>query len=408
MQTAARTPLVAIACGGTGGHLYPGLAVAESLQEKGCRVALLVSPKQIDQDAVKSVTGMDIVTLPAVALQNRNVPEFLRGFARACRSSWDYFKKHHPHAVLAMGGFTCAPPVVTAKLFGAAAFIHESNAIPGRANRWLSPIVKTAFVGFGMAGRRLYTQSIRFTGTPVRAQFTRVDPASCRMALGLQPDRPVLVVTGGSQGAVGINDLVCRALPALADKLPALQYFHLTGMGDVEKVRAAYSAHHCRAVTLPFLTEMEMALGAATVALSRAGASSLAELAAMQVPAILIPFPKAADNHQYFNARAFLETGAARQLDQSSATPEHLAQVVIELVENESARREMQAALERWQFPNAAEEIAACVLQGIGLVQPADLDEEKSPSPPAPLPSPPRTARPDRRLRFQVSNLNSL
>ena len=359
--------MVAIACGGTGGHLFPGLAIADALQAHACDICLLVSPKDVDQDAVKAVVGMAIVTLPAVALQGRSVLPFLRGFwqsSRICRARFD---QRAPRAVLAMGGFTSAPPVLVGKLYGATAFLHESNVIPGRANRWLAPLVETAFVGFVGTGRRLASRSVKLTGTPVRPQFTRTDAASNRMALGLDPERPVLLVTGGSQGASGLNDLVCRTLPLLARRHPELQYLHLTGTPDLEKVRRVYAAQPCRALTLPFLTEMELALGAATLAIGRAGASSLAELAAMRVPAILIPYPAAADNHQFFNARAFLETGAARQLDQASASPEHLAQTVADLVADPARREVMRAALVSWHFPDAASQIAERLLRAIGL-----------------------------------------
>ena len=125
-SSGANTPFVAIACGGTGGHLFPGLAVAEQLQKRGCAVALLISPKDVDQEAVKSVRGMEIVTLPAVALQNRNYLSFARSFWQSRRASRIFFKSRPPHAVLAMGGFTSAPPVFVAKDTGIKTFLHLS------------------------------------------------------------------------------------------------------------------------------------------------------------------------------------------------------------------------------------------------------------------------------------------
>jgi UDP-N-acetylglucosamine--N-acetylmuramyl-(pentapeptide) pyrophosphoryl-undecaprenol N-acetylglucosamine transferase len=148
--------------------------------------------------------------------------------------------------------------------------------------------------------------------------------------------------------------------------MPKLQFLHLTGSTDLEKMQAEYAQAQCRARVLPFLTEMELALGAATVAVSRAGASSLAELAAMRVPAILIPYPVAADNHQFHNARALVETGAARQLDQWQATPESFHQIVIDLLEDEAARLKMRSALERWNSAHAAELVAERMLAFMG------------------------------------------
>ena len=365
MQNPRPAPLIAIACGGTGGHLFPGLAVAGELIARGGEVTLLISPKEVDQQAVKSASGLEVVTLPAVALTRGNVPGFVRGFWNSFRAAKTLFNRRPPQAVLAMGGFTSAPPVLAGKVCGAATFLHESNTIPGKANRWLSHFVDRAFVGFPAAGARLHTKQFVVTGTPVRPQFQPGAAAPARVALGLDAARPVLLVTGGSQGAGGINDLVIGALAELVRQLPDLQYLHLTGPHDVEKVRAIYAAANARAVVRPFLAEMELALTAATVVVSRAGASSLAELAALRLPSILIPYPNAADDHQFFNARAFVETGAARMLGQQRATPENLTHLVLELAQKENERVRIGLALAQWHSPDAAARIAETILQNI-------------------------------------------
>lgn len=356
---------VAIACGGTGGHLFPGLAVAEQLARRGCKISLLISPKEVDQQAVKNISGMGIVTLPAVALQNRNYISFARGCVRSYRAARRYFKSRPPQAMLAMGGFTSAPPVLAAKSLGAKTFLHESNTIPGRANRWLSRFVDTAFVGFPQAANRLRTRKTVATGTPVRPQFQPRDAATCRTALGLEANRPVVLVMGGSQGASGINEMVLSALPQLAKRALHWQWLHLAGANNSNKVKQSYAAAGVKAVVHPFLVEMDLALGAASATVSRAGASSLAEIAAMRLPSLLVPYPFAADNHQYFNAQAFAETGAARLLEQKDATSEKVSALLIELIENSSARDAMQAALIKWHAPKAAEQIAEAILQAV-------------------------------------------
>src|SRR5262249_53399736 len=159
------------------------------------------------------------------------------------------------------------------------------------ANRWLAPLANQIFAGFPKAVRRFHRDNVRVTGTPVRSQFHPRDAAACRRQLGLNPHRPVLLVMGGSQGANGVNELSLRALPTLARLLPELQFLHLTGPNDEKRAHQAYVDNHLEAVIHPFLDQMEIALGAATVAISRAGASSLAEMAAMRLPAILIPYP---------------------------------------------------------------------------------------------------------------------
>ena len=358
MSTSRNRPLVAIACGGTGGHLYPGMAVADELGRRGCEAVLLVSRKEVDLQAVRMLPESQWTALPAVGMQGGNWLAFARGFWRSFRAAQALFARRRPQAVLGMGGFTSAPPVLAGKLARAATFLHESNSIPGRANRLVAPFVDQVFVGFPSARARLQNRNVVSTGTPVRPSFQPGNPESCRMALGLASKRPVLLVIGGSQGASPINQLVVDAIGMLHEAVPDLQFLHLTGTNDIEKVRAAYEATGATAIVQPFLTEMDMALGAATLCVSRAGASSLAELAAMRVPSILIPFPAAADNHQYYNARAYSDANAAWILDQNEAGKGKLGRLIVELLGNEGTRKAMADELTRWHAPHAAERIA--------------------------------------------------
>jgi UDP-N-acetylglucosamine--N-acetylmuramyl-(pentapeptide) pyrophosphoryl-undecaprenol N-acetylglucosamine transferase len=379
-----KSPFVAIACGGTGGHLFPGLAVAEELKKRGCKIALLISPKEIDQQAVKSAKDFEIFTLPAVALQNKNYFSFAKSFWNSYRASRKIFKRRKPDAILAMGGFTSAPPILAARKFSAKTFLHESNTIPGRANRLLAHFVDEAFVGFPEAAARLRAKKVSVTGTPVRPEFcssgresahsenqSRFTSAatieSCRAALGLDPNRPVILVMGGSQGASGLNEMILSALPLLAQK--NWQWLHLTGANNFEKVKIFYAAKNLKAIVKPFLAEMDLALGAATISVSRSGASSLAEIAAMRLPSLLVPYPTAADDHQLFNALAFEKTGAAKLLEQKNSTPEKVAAILTELVQNNLARSEIRNALAQWHQPKAAEQIAENILSAIAQQQ---------------------------------------
>ena len=171
-------------------------------------------------------------------------------------------------------------------------------------------------------------------------------------------------------------DTLKRELQQNANKLSALQFLHLTGANDFEKVKTAYAAQDFKAVVKPFLAEMDLALGAATACVSRSGASSLAEIAAMRLPSLLVPYPTAADNHQFINARAFEKTGAARLLEQKNSTPEKVAAIVSELVWDETARTKMQSALAQWHAPKAAEQIAEIILAAIA--QPAKAAQSKT------------------------------
>lgn len=376
------TPFVAIACGGTGGHLYPGLAVGEALQARGVDVLYLVSGKDVDQQAVRGLPGDQVATLPAVGLDGRGVRAFGRGFLKSWREIRRLFQNRRPGAVLAMGSFTSAPPVLAGRRRGAATFLHEANSIPGRANRWLAHVVDEAFVYFPQAAERLWHERIRTVGMPVRAAFQtadRPDPAGCRTALRLRPADPVLLVTGGSQGARALNELMVRAVPVLRLWEPRLQVLHLTGQHDYEAVRQAYLAQSVPARVQPFLTEMELALGAATAVVSRAGASCLAETAALRVPALLVPLPSAVDNHQFHNARAFADTGAARMVNQAAATTEKLVWELRALLRDEPLRAGLQQALVRWHTPDAADRLADVLAAAVGLRNPAPHHTQPTP-----------------------------
>jgi len=352
------TEHVAIACGGTGGHLYPGLAVAERLWEAGARVTLVVSQKEVDQQALRGDTRFEVLTLPAVGF---SVGRFLR-FATACWRSYRVacraFRRSPPSALLSMGGFTSVPPAWAVRRAGGTVMLHEANAIPGRANRWLARKAHRGFVFFPEAAARLPMREVEVVGMPVRSQFQEIDPGSCRLALGLRPDRPVLLVMGGSQGASGVNDVVLAAVPRVARSVPGLQWLHLTGVADEAKVRHRYREAGISAVVRPFLTEMELALGAADAAVARAGASSAAELAAVGVPPFFLPYPHAAEDHQTANARAFERTGAARWMHQAEAYSEPFAEAVIALLTDETLRARMKAGLATWHRADADQVLA--------------------------------------------------
>jgi UDP-N-acetylglucosamine--N-acetylmuramyl-(pentapeptide) pyrophosphoryl-undecaprenol N-acetylglucosamine transferase len=209
----------------------------------------------------------------------------------------------------------------------------------------------------------LHNRRVSVTGTPVRAAFQSLDQRACRVALALDPERAVALVLGGSQGAHGINELVLNSLALLARSGPTWQWLHLAGPSDVAVLEQAYQNAGLTARVYPFLAQMDLAMGAATAAISRAGASSLAELAAVRLPSVLVPFPAATDNHQFYNASAFAESGAARLLEQRAAKPEDFAGIFVELMCNQESRRTLQQALAAWYKPQAAEQIAQAMLE---------------------------------------------
>ena len=353
-----------IACGGTGGHLFPGIAVASELRARGCQVTLLVSAKAIDQQAAANLPGMAVLTLPAVGLSGGNFVAFVRGFCKSYSQSRRYFRQKPPSFVLGMGGFSSAPPLLAARRLGAGTWLHESNTIPGRANRLLARFVNGAFTYFEQTGALLRAPRIDCFGMPVRQEFLQpITRPAARAALGLKANGHVLLVMGGSQGAVKINQLVLDSIPQLRAALPALQFLHFTGAADLQKARATYAAHDCPATVLDFCHQMGLVLAAADATISRAGSSSLAELAARQLPAILIPYPFAAGNHQYHNARAFAQSGAAILAPENLTTPSLLTSQVVELLGNLDLHLAMRGALLRWHRPAAAATIAEQMLR---------------------------------------------
>ncbi len=366
MSTDPTAKRVAIACGGTGGHLFPGLSVGDALVARGCEVTLLVSPKEVDQTAVRSAYGMEVESLPVVALTG-NLPRFAAGFWSSLAQCRRLFRGRRPDAVLAMGGFTSAPPVIVGKLAGARVFLHEANAVPGRAVKLLAPLADEVFVQFPAAIPRVLSTDIHATGLPVRSAMEPLAKVDARIALGLADDQPVLLVMGGSQGAESINQAVAVALPRLAKAVPGLQFIHLTGSGGgIEPVRQAYEALGLRAVVRPFLTEMEYALGAADLAVSRSGASSLAEFSAMGLPAILIPYPTAVDDHQRLNARSFVDLGAARCFHQKQLTPNLLVSQLSELFGTPAKLEAMAGAMKQWKAAQATEEVVQRMFEVCG------------------------------------------
>ena len=356
---------IAIACGGTGGHLFPGLAVGDALVARGCEVTLLVSSREVDQTAVKSAYGMEVESLPVVGL-SRNLPRFAASFWSSLGQCRKLFRENRPDAVLAMGGFTSAPPVIAGKLIGARIFLHEANAIPGRAVKLLAPLADEVFVQFPAAMPRVLSTDIRATGLPVRSAMEPIEKADARTVLGLVENQAVLLVMGGSQGAQSINQALIESLPRLAKALPDLQFIHLTGTGSVELVRQAYDALGLSAVVRPFLTEMEYALGAADLALSRSGASSLAEFSAMELPAILIPYPTAVDDHQRLNARSFVDIGAARCFHQKQLTPNLLVSQLTQLFASPASLEAMAGAMKQWKSTQATGEVVQRIFEACG------------------------------------------
>jgi UDP-N-acetylglucosamine--N-acetylmuramyl-(pentapeptide) pyrophosphoryl-undecaprenol N-acetylglucosamine transferase len=344
-----------IACGGTGGHLFPGIAVGEVLQDRGHEVMLLISEKDIDAVALSGRTNFRVEKLPTVGLPSPFSPAFF-GFTRRfleslslCRSLYRKFK---PHAVLGMGGFTSTAPVLAGRLRGIATFIHESNAVPGKANRWTARMVNAVMLGFKECAPFFPKTCTEITGTPVRTELVHLDRADARRKLGLQADLPTLLVMGGSQGASGINQALIKALPFLQG-VP-LQVIHLSGTRDERLVTDNYRRENIPAYIGAFHHRMEEVYSASDLVVARAGAASLAEFASFSLPGILIPFPYAADDHQTRNAEIYAHADAAILLKQSEISGELVARKIRELMGSPQRLQQMAANCTRLAPKDAA------------------------------------------------------
>ncbi len=344
-----------IACGGTGGHLFPGLAVAEVLRARGHDVLLFVSEKEVDAVALKEHPEIAVEKLPSIGLPSPFSPAIL-GFVRRfneslarCRSIYGRFK---PQVVLGMGGFTSTAPVLAGKLRGVPTFIHESNAIPGRANKLTARMVRAVLLGFKECAPFFPKVRTEVTGTPIRTELRRLQKKTAREQLGLTADMTTLLVMGGSQGATGINQAMIKSLPSL--QAARLQVIHLTGAREEKLVADNYRRANVPAFVAAFHHHMEEPYSAADFVVARSGAASLAEIAAFSLPSILIPFPFAADDHQARNAEIFSHAGAAIVVRESEILNDALARQIRCFLEDPARLRTMSAACARLATGNAA------------------------------------------------------
>jgi len=349
-----------IACGGTGGHLFPGLAVAEVLHERGHEILLLVSEKEIDTVALKNRTEFRIEKLPSIGMPSFLSPAFLR-FLRRGWESFSYCRQLHrryrPTAVLGMGGFTSAAPLLSAHLLGIPTYLHESNAIAGRANRLAARWVNKVLLGFEACRSCFPKSECLVTGTPVRRNLgKKLSRAQALSAFRLSSERKTILIMGGSQGAGQINQLFFRSASLLKD-LP-VQLIHLTGERDDGLAAINYQREGIIAHVASFHHQMNEAYSAADLVVSRAGAASLSEISQFGLPAILIPFPFAAERHQHRNAAIFEQAGAAEMLEESDITPENLVRLITNLLADDQRRQRMSEAAATLLPEHAAEKIA--------------------------------------------------
>ncbi len=359
--------------GGTGGHLYPGLAVAEALRnvDPAARLIFLTTTRELDRQVLGPV-GYDQVPQPVrpLTLHPLRVPGFLVAWRRSVALARDVLRRCRVRAVLGLGGYAAGPAVVAASRMKIRSAILNPDAIPGRANRYLARFASLVVLQWEVSGRYFSARTqCMALGCPIRASFEKASADEGRRRFGLDPSRPVLLVTGASQGARSVNETLAAVWPAFHRDHPDWQLLHLTGSTDEGVVRSSYASAAAPAQVLAFTHDMPLALAAADVVVARAGASTLAELGALGKPAILLPYPYHRDQHQRRNAQVLVDAGAAILVeDQRSGEANAPAlRAALEQLLRPEVRARMSAAAARLGRPAAATAVARWLTAGSHL-----------------------------------------
>ncbi|HEY9614623.1 undecaprenyldiphospho-muramoylpentapeptide beta-N-acetylglucosaminyltransferase [Allocoleopsis sp.] len=341
-----------IAASGTGGHLFPAIALAEQLQDY--KIEWLGVPDRLERELVPAQYPLH--TIPVEGFQQRFGLGTLRIFGRLASSILQVrqlLKTGQFDGVFTTGGYIAGPAIIAARMQGLPVILHESNAIPGKVTRWFSPLCSSVALGFASTAKSLPKVNTVYVGTPVRSSFQSPQP----LDLPIPEDVPLIVVVGGSQGAIAVNKLVRQCAPAWFEA--GAWIVHLTGEKDPD----AKELQHPQYFPMPFYDNMAGLLQRANLAVSRAGSGSLTELAITQTPAILIPYPFAAEDHQAFNAESFANTGAALVFRQAELTPELLETKVLHLLQSPQVLQQMAQKAADLAVTDSAERLANLVRQ---------------------------------------------
>lgn len=332
---------VAVACGGTGGHIFPGLATARELAGRGHRVTLWMAGKDVESEAVKGWGG-DIVTVPARGLPSGlSIASFTNGvkLLAAIAKVSGIMKKRRPDVLLAMGSYASVGPVGAAIRLGVPYVLHEANVVPGRAVKLFSRRAAAVAGCFEETRFYLRKRNLVLTGMPLRRELmeSRPEPRTAGEPLRL-------LVMGGSRGAHALNEWAPAALIALQAKGERFKVTHLTGEQDYAKVTNLYRAARVEARVMPFTRDMGALYAATDFALCRAGAATCAELLYFGIPSLLVPYPHAIHDHQTHNARAMEKTGAADMVPEADITHDWLCSYLLQMMKRDEVRERMSKA----------------------------------------------------------------
>jgi UDP-N-acetylglucosamine--N-acetylmuramyl-(pentapeptide) pyrophosphoryl-undecaprenol N-acetylglucosamine transferase len=358
-----------ISCGGTGGHLSPGISLAEGLVARGHEPRLLISKKKVDARLVEKYAHLKFDRMPGTGFSwhPAGLARFGASQVSALRYCLGAMRAIRPDVVVGFGGFMCAPAAVAGRILGIPVALHEANRVPGLAIRSLGRFAGRVYLPFGIRIAGVRAAATRHAGLPVRSEIVRMPAASARQALGLDPAQKTVVLLGGSQGASPLNAWARERFETLA--LEGVQLYCVTGLGKAEPetlLLRSRSGEQVKAVFVPFCDKIAELLSAADLVVSRAGAGTLAELIRCEVPAILIPFPHSASDHQRANAAFFERQGGGLVVEESSLGGLHSE--VLELVFNDWLLRQFRGNLKRMDRSNSLdlmlEDLEAMALWG--------------------------------------------
>jgi UDP-N-acetylglucosamine--N-acetylmuramyl-(pentapeptide) pyrophosphoryl-undecaprenol N-acetylglucosamine transferase len=343
-----------IAASGTGGHLFPAIATAEQLPDY--QIEWLGVPDRLETQLVPQQYPLHAIAVEG--FQQRFGLGTLRIFGRLSGSILQVrqlLKQGQFQGVLTTGGYIAAPAIIAARTLGLPTILHESNALPGKVTRWLSPWCSRVALGFEAAMPYLPRAQTVCVGTPVRSKFRMTIESLLPSELPIPEGAPLIVVVGGSQGAVAVNQLVRQCAPEWT--AAGAWIVHLTGENDPD----AKGFNHDQYLALPFYDDMAGLLRRASLAISRAGAGTLTELAITKTPSILIPYPYAAEDHQSHNAAIFAAAGAAQVCRQADLSVERLQNKVLSLLRSPHQLEQMAAAAGKLAIADSAERLADLV-----------------------------------------------
>jgi UDP-N-acetylglucosamine--N-acetylmuramyl-(pentapeptide) pyrophosphoryl-undecaprenol N-acetylglucosamine transferase len=346
-----------VAGGGTGGHVFPGIALAEEVVTRHpANDAVFVGTKRGLESTVVPQAGFPVELIDVKGLKGKGLLETLKNLLLlplAFVQSVRILRKWRPDIVVGVGGYASGPVVLVARLLRVPTAIQEQNAIPGFTNRVLGKVAQAAFTAFPEAASHFPPRKVYQLGNPIRRKLMEN-----YMRPEVRHEPPRLLVFGGSQGAHALNMRVVEALPHLADLREHLRITHQTGAKDREQVENGYRACGFAPDVREFITDMSSAYAESDLVVCRAGAMALAELTVCKKPSILVPFPHAADNHQLHNARSLVDAGAAVMIEERDLTGELLAHEIRAILSTPARREKMARAAARLGSPQAAKEIA--------------------------------------------------